>query len=161
MGKPKRLGEIISKSRVVAPEKKSLLLELIENNWEGLVGERCSHHCRPTRITRGALVVAADGPSWASEISMMTGELLKNVNRIVGKRAIWKVRVDSRAEAGSRVVGPSVGSRRKESGHAAGLEVSGEVKKTIGRLEDKELREALMRLARARGRDEEGREEET
>jgi hypothetical protein len=141
-----RVGDIIARKAAVDPRKRRLRLELLRNSWPSLAGERLAEHSRPTRLSRGTLIVAADGASWAAEFSAMSGMILKGIEKVLGRGAVRKVRVSARA-----------GPERAEPGAAEdvgwgevkGEHLEGEIGEALSTLEDEEVREALGRMVRA------------
>ena len=141
---PERVGDIIARSAAVDPRKKRLRLELLRNNWPSIAGERMADHSRPTRLSRGTLTVAADGASWAEELSAVSFELLKNIEKVLGRGSVRKLRVQARA--GRREPPPAGVAGQKE---AEEVNVGGELGEALGNLDDAEVREALARMLRA------------
>lgn len=144
MAEPERVGDIIARRTTVDPRKKRLRLELLRNNWPSLAGERMAEHSRPTRLSRGTLTVAAYGAPWAGELSAVSYELLKNIEKVLGGGVVRKVRV--LAKAGRREPEPTgdvdLGEPEEEY-------VEGELGEELGNLDDAEVREALGRMVRA------------
>lgn len=149
MGEPEPLGKILAKKNVVTPRRKKLALELIRCNWGALVGDRLAGQTAPTKLARGTLTVAANGGSWASELCLKESELLRGVKGILGEGAVRALRVKARAltveqagaatvERWNEAVEPGPEDYPMEEGLRDGL----------GRVEDPEVREALLRLVR-------------
>lgn len=146
MSKPESIGEIISRRKIGDLRKKKLRLELIKMNWSYIAGETLAERSAPTRLSRGTLTVAADGASWANELSVATRDILRRTERILGEGALRKVKVQSRG-------GLSPQLKEKERTHEETVEweveLGDEVDEGIERLEDTEMREALTRLLKA------------
>lgn len=68
--------------------------------WEQIVGERLAAHVRPERVEDGELVVAADSPSWATQVRALAPQLLRRLNGELGEGAVRSVRV--RGPGGTR-----------------------------------------------------------
>jgi hypothetical protein len=144
LSEPERVGDIIARKTVVDPRRKSLRLELLRNNWPSLVGERMAEHSRPTRLSRSTLIVAADGASWAGELSAVSYELLRNIEKVLGRKAVKKVRVLARAVHGELEPAGDV-----DRGDAEEEYVEEELGVALGDLDDDEVRNALGRMVRA------------
>jgi len=144
LAEPERVGDIIAGRRAVAPRKKKLRLELLRNNWPSLAGERLAGHCRPTRLSRGTLTVAANGASWAEEVSAASFELQSNIKKLLGEGTVAKVRVQARAV----IRGPAPAVVEDTDG-AEEITLGGKLGEAIGGLGDSEVREALGRMVRA------------
>ena len=144
MAEPERVGDIIAGRRAAGSLKKKLRLELLRNNWPSLAGERLAGHSSPTRLSRGTLTVAADGASWAGELSAVSFELQKNIEKLLGGGTVRKVRVLARAlSKGPAPAGDEDGDVTEE------VNVEGKLGEALGGLGDLEVREALGRMVRA------------
>jgi hypothetical protein len=143
---PESLGSIIARGRVPGPKKKKQKLSLIASNWEHLAGTRLASHSRPTRLSRGTLIVAADSPAWAAELTMSTDRLLSAARNLTGDQAVKKIRIQSRQtvdRAAEGVATPGEGGDRAEQG--ADLPMG----KDIQAVGDENVRNALARMVRA------------
>lgn len=56
----------------------------LREHWEEVVGQPAALHTRPVRLDNAVLSIAADHPAWAREMSLLTGDVLKAVQRVVG-----------------------------------------------------------------------------
>jgi hypothetical protein len=141
---PEKVGDIIARSAAVDPRKRRLRLALLRNNWPSLAGERIAEHSRPSRLSRGTLTVAADGASWAEELSAVSFELLKNIEKVLGGGYVRKVRILARA---GRWELASDGTASR--GEKKEVNVEGELGEALEGLKDAEVREALGGMLRA------------
>lgn len=146
MSEPERLSEIISRRRTAGAKKGKLSLESIKMGWGHIAGERLAEKSEPTRITRGTLTVAAEGSAWAAEVSMASKMILRNVETVLGGGAVKKLKVKAKGDRAH-------GKREEREGtvmrREAEVELSGELREEIGRLDDEEIREALTGLFKA------------
>jgi len=146
LSEPERLGEIISRRVTDGAKKGKLSLERIRLGWGHIAGERLAEKSEPTRITRGTLTVAAEGSAWAAEVSIASKMILRNVESVLGGREVKKLKVKAKGDRanGKREKREGTVTRREQE-----VELSGELKEEIGRLDDKEIREALAGLLKA------------
>jgi predicted nucleic acid-binding Zn ribbon protein len=54
--------------------------------WEEIAGPGMAEHVRPVRLAKGALVVAADQPAWATKARLSGTHLLDRVGQLSGQR---------------------------------------------------------------------------
>ena len=66
--------------------------------WEKIVGPEVADHCSPVSLTDGELVVEAESTAWATQIRMLSPQLLRRINAEVGDRSV--VRIRARGPAG-------------------------------------------------------------
>ena len=90
---PKQVGEGLDSlvRRLGAPGAASL--SRLFDHWADVVGAATADHCRPVSLSRGVLVVAVDEPAWASHVRLSSGDLLANVERVVGPGLAQRVEV--------------------------------------------------------------------
>ncbi len=148
MSRPESLGEIMARGSGPSPRRRKQRLELLRCNWRNIAGERAGEHSSPTRLSRGTLTVAADGPSWASELSIQSGSLLERIEVVVGGGVVQRIRVQARTGG---LAGPSSdpgpGSRGRPSKADEGDRRLGEkLESGLEAIEQQETRGALERL---------------
>ncbi len=147
MSEPESLGSIISKSRIKGRKKGKQRLDLLKANWAHIVGDRMAEHCEPRKLSRGELVVAADGGSWASELAMTTERMLARIEKIMCDRAVKKIKVQARD-----ITMSAAGRAAEEKAERAAdldRELEGGLGEEIGAMADQEMKSALVRLMRA------------
>lgn len=147
MSDPEILGEIIARAPGPTPRKKKHKLDLIALNWEYIAGPDLGKRSRPTRISRGTLTVAAEGASWASELSMKTAEISRRTMEVVGDSSVRNVRVQARSGCGGKLgaEGPGETGAGGEGAAPLGEEVAGGLQE----INEEKLRGALERMLRA------------
>ncbi|WP_114853874.1 DciA family protein [Brachybacterium sp. YJGR34] len=67
--------------------------------WDQIVGERISAHCRPVSFEDGVLVVSASSSAWASQLRMLTPQLITTIEEHVGSHAVSELKVTGPAAA--------------------------------------------------------------
>ena len=65
--------------------------------WGGVVGVDVATHAHPVGLSSGELVIAADHPSWATQLSFLGPEILSVLERQVGEPVASRLRVTIRA----------------------------------------------------------------
>jgi predicted nucleic acid-binding Zn ribbon protein len=70
--------------------------------WAHIVGGDLAAHTTPERLTDGELTVAADSTAWATQLRLLSGQLIKRLNAELGDGSVVRV----------RVVGPVTSSRQ-------------------------------------------------
>lgn len=148
LSRPESLGEIMAGGKGPSPRRKKQRLELLKGNWRNIAGERAGEHSSPTRLSRGTLTVAADGPSWASELSIQSGVLLQRIEGVAGRGVVQRIRVQARPGGQEDAsVRPGKGEREKQPGaDGGGPELGEKLESELGAIEQEETRAALERL---------------
>lgn len=67
--------------------------------WDEIVGERLATHCRPVSLEDGVLVVSASSSAWASQLRMLTPQLITTIEEHVGSHVISELKVTGPAAA--------------------------------------------------------------
>lgn len=69
------------------------------DEWDDIVGERLAVHCRPVSFEDGVLVVSASSSAWASQLRMLTPQLITTIEERVGAHVISELKVTGPAAA--------------------------------------------------------------
>ena len=64
----------------------------IFNHWEDIVGKEINRKTRPQKLFKGILYISVSDPGWASELSMMSEQLIDRINSFVGEKIINQLR---------------------------------------------------------------------
>ena len=76
--RPRALAEVLARVRPrMAPPT---LLAAVQDRWADAVGDQVSHQARPVSEKGGVVTVACSSATWASELSLLSGELLERLN---------------------------------------------------------------------------------
>ena len=67
--------------------------------WDEIVGERIATHCRPVSFEDGVLVVSASSSAWASQLRMLTPQVITTIEEHVGSHVISELKVAGPAAA--------------------------------------------------------------
>ena len=60
--------------------------------WEQVVGARIARHTRAVAFRDGSLQVEVDGSAWMQELGFLKRDLVRKVNRHLGRRLVQDVR---------------------------------------------------------------------
>jgi hypothetical protein len=119
-------------------------------SWEEIVGPRLAHSSRPEKIQwprrmhdddpfePAVLVIACEGTA-ALHLQHETGEVIGRVNAFLGFSAVGRIRIVQKS------VGQLSG-KPKLSSRALSQEEKARLAKTVGKIEDDDLRASLERL---------------
>jgi predicted nucleic acid-binding Zn ribbon protein len=66
--------------------------------WDALVGPELAEHCKPVSLVDGELVLVAESSAWATQVRLLTGQLLGTLRRAVGPGVVEKVVVRGPAQ---------------------------------------------------------------
>lgn len=69
------------------------------DEWDQIVGERLATHCRPVSFEDGVLVVSASSSAWASQLRMLTPQLITTIEEHVGSHVVSELKVTGPAAA--------------------------------------------------------------
>ena len=61
--------------------------------WAQIVGSDLAAHTTPEKLTDGELTVAADSTAWATQLRLLSGQLVKRLNAEMGDGTVLRVRV--------------------------------------------------------------------
>ncbi len=70
--------------------------------WAQIVGSDLAAHTTPERLAEGELTVAADSTAWATQVRLLSGQLVRRLNAELGDGTVLRV----------RVTGPVTGTRQ-------------------------------------------------
>ena len=60
--------------------------------WPQIVGTDIADHCEPVSLVDGELLVQAESTAWATQIRMLSGQLVRRINDEVGERSVKRIR---------------------------------------------------------------------
>lgn len=75
-----------SLSKVVSQISKRDLVGLaaVQQQWDQGIGENVREHASPLRLDGATLVISVDQPTWATQIRLLSGEILETLNAVDG-----------------------------------------------------------------------------
>ncbi|GIF08823.1 hypothetical protein Asi03nite_63610 [Actinoplanes siamensis] len=62
-------------------------------SWEKVVGPDVAAHSRPVKLDAGVLTVEAESTAWATQLRMLTGQLLKQIAGEVGHNVVTRLNI--------------------------------------------------------------------
>lgn len=92
MNKIDNIGNIIDDVVKKMDIKRKLNISNIFNRWEEIVGAEIYKKTKPERIIRGILYISVSTSTWANELSLMSGQLIKKINSFVGEEVVKNIR---------------------------------------------------------------------
>ncbi len=60
--------------------------------WPQIVGADVADHCTPVSLVDGELMVQAESTAWATQIRMLSPQLVRRINDEVGARSVTRIR---------------------------------------------------------------------
>jgi predicted nucleic acid-binding Zn ribbon protein len=90
--RPRTLSEVLPSLRSrLAPAS---VLADVQTRWVDVAGEEISREAQPTAERAGVVTVSCSSAVWASELSMMSGQMLERLNegRAEGTPAVVELR---------------------------------------------------------------------
>lgn len=64
----------------------------IFGRWPQIVGADIADHCAPVSLVDGELLVQAESTAWATQIRMLSSQLVRRINDEVGERSVKRIR---------------------------------------------------------------------
>jgi predicted nucleic acid-binding Zn ribbon protein len=61
--------------------------------WEQVVGAEIADHCHPVKLDGGELTIEATSTSWATQLRLLAGSILKKIAAEVGHNVVTRLRV--------------------------------------------------------------------
>jgi hypothetical protein len=110
--------------------------------WSAAVGARIAERTRPVAIENGVLVVRTATSVWASELSLLSDALIARLRRAGISVNALRFRVGT-------IDPPERSTELRTSKVPRPIELEPQIARTIGRVKDDELREAIADAARA------------
>jgi predicted nucleic acid-binding Zn ribbon protein len=61
--------------------------------WERVVGAEVAGHCRPVKLADGELTIEAVSTTWATQLRLLAGSLIKQIAAAVGHNVVTSLRI--------------------------------------------------------------------
>lgn len=61
--------------------------------WERVVGPEVAEHCRPVKLEKGELTIEAVSTTWATQLRLLAGSLIKQIAAQVGHNIVTSLRI--------------------------------------------------------------------
>lgn len=101
-GDPQAFGAAISDLLASRGWQERAAVGGVFGRWPQIVGKELAEHAVPQTFTDGQLVVAADSATWATQVRLLAGTLIRRLNEDLGSGTVRRV----------TVVGPAAQARR-------------------------------------------------
>ena len=76
---PEKLSSILSDLVTTRDWKKGIAEGTLFTKWREIVGNEIADHCEPITLFEGRLTIKAESTSWATQLRLITPDLLKNI----------------------------------------------------------------------------------
>ncbi|MBM3721065.1 MAG: DUF721 domain-containing protein [Actinobacteria bacterium] len=76
---PEKLSNILSDLVTIRDWKKGIAEGTLFTKWREIVGNEIADHCEPITLFEGRLTIKAESTSWATQLRLITPDLLKNI----------------------------------------------------------------------------------
>ena len=76
---PEKLSNILSDLVTTKDWKKGIAEGTLFTKWREIVGNEIADHCEPITLFEGRLIIKAESTSWATQLRLITPDLLKNI----------------------------------------------------------------------------------
>ena len=76
---PEKLSNILSDLVTTKDWKKGIAEGTLFTKWREIVGNEIADHCEPITLFEGTLIIKAESTSWATQLRLITPDLLKNI----------------------------------------------------------------------------------
>ncbi|MFM8782689.1 MAG: DUF721 domain-containing protein [Actinomycetota bacterium] len=76
---PEKLSNILSDLVTTRDWKKGIAEGTLFTKWREIVGNEIADHCEPITLFEGRLTIKAESTSWATQLRLITPDLLKNI----------------------------------------------------------------------------------
>lgn len=83
---PISLGSIFDEGKLGARVNSLVELFRLQKTWPQIVGEEMARRTRPKSLQGKTLMVSVESSVWAQHLSMMSTEILKQVNAKIGRK---------------------------------------------------------------------------
>jgi predicted nucleic acid-binding Zn ribbon protein len=90
---PSLLGDAVQELVEDRGWTRTLIAAGLLPRWEQIVGSDIAAHCRPERLEAGELTCIAESTAWATQLRLMSGQLLTRIAAEVGPDIVSRLRV--------------------------------------------------------------------
>jgi predicted nucleic acid-binding Zn ribbon protein len=90
---PRRIGDDLDALLRRAGGAGGVATAAVFNRWEETVGAAVASHARPLRLDGTTLVIGVDGPAYATQLRLLTPQLLTALRDLAGPGVVDSVEV--------------------------------------------------------------------
>ncbi|MCO5995122.1 DUF721 domain-containing protein [Actinoallomurus rhizosphaericola] len=92
-GDPTAFGPAIRELLAARGWQERVAVGGVFGRWPEIVGPELAEHTEPQTFEDGILVVAADSTTWAAQLRLLSGPLVKRLNEELGHGTVQRVKV--------------------------------------------------------------------
>jgi len=86
------LGSVINKIVSDSDIDRKIKKFNIFNHWSDIVGSDIGNKATPQKLLRQTLYISVTSSTWANELNLMSGQLIKKINDFVGEAVVKDLR---------------------------------------------------------------------
>jgi len=86
------LGSVINKIVSDSDIDRKIKKFNIFNHWSDIVGSDIGNKTTPQKLLRQTLYISVTSSTWANELNLMSGQLIKKINDFVGEAVVKDLR---------------------------------------------------------------------
>lgn len=90
---PHAIGEIVSRMSKSRGWNTQVAVGSVLGRWNELVGEDVAMHCKPESFEDTVVVVRCDSTSWATQLRLLSHEILKKIDAELGPGIVTIIKV--------------------------------------------------------------------
>lgn len=91
MGKPEQIGRVVSRVLKRSGTEKGVKQKQAVLIWDKVVGERVAAHSKAIKVENRKIFIRVKSPTWRTELLLMKGKILEELNRSLGKKVIQDI----------------------------------------------------------------------
>jgi len=129
-------------------------------DWQEALGETLARTTRPVAVHHGSLVIAVKDSSWMQELQFMKTDIIKKLNRALGKAVIQEVRFRVMTWDDSDPRAPNADDLKPGTEIELDPAVIEEARQAAAVIQDPRLREQILKTLLASARKEAAQKQE-
>lgn len=90
---PRAIGEVVARLSKARGWNTQLAVGSVLGRWNELVGEDIAAHCKPESFEDTVVIVRCDSTSWATQLRLLSHQLLKKFDAELGPGIVTVIRV--------------------------------------------------------------------
>lgn len=90
---PRSIGDVVARMSKARGWNTQVAVGSVLGRWNELVGENIARHCKPESFEDTVVIVRCDSTSWATQMKLMTHQLLKKFDAELGPGIVTVIRV--------------------------------------------------------------------
>ncbi|MGZ4126562.1 MAG: DUF721 domain-containing protein [Actinomycetota bacterium] len=94
-GEPRALGDLVRSLVEGRGWNERMSFGRLRDEWATVVGSEVAARCEPVSLVGGTLSIRADGPAWASELTLLSRSIAERADSYLGGGVVKDVRVSA------------------------------------------------------------------